>query len=63
MEAHRGRFEVAIFERPFWANGGRPPRDVIQDLGGEPSGNGRGAPKGAKPRRLWPRRRRARSRV
>jgi site-specific DNA recombinase len=48
MEAHRGQFEVAIFERPFRADRGRLLREVVEDLGGGPNGNGQGPPNGAK---------------
>ncbi len=48
MEAHRGRFEVAIFERPFRADRGRLLREVVEDLGGGPNGNGQGPSNGAK---------------
>ena len=33
-DAHKGRFEVALFERPFRADRGRLLREVVEDLGG-----------------------------
>jgi predicted transcriptional regulator len=64
--AHQGRFEVALFERPFRSDRGRLLRELVEDLGGGPKGgNGNGheprkmtrsvaptAP-GAQPGRVW----------
>jgi len=38
--AHKGRFEVALFERPFRADRGRLLREVVEDLGAGSNGNG-----------------------
>lgn len=40
VDAHKGRFEVALFERPFRADRGRLLREVVEDLGGGPNGHG-----------------------
>ena len=39
-KAHTGRFEVALFERPFRANQGRLLREVVENLGAGSNGNG-----------------------
>jgi hypothetical protein len=52
--AHTGRLEVALFERPFRADHSRLLREVVEDLAG---GNGHGASGGQKPGqkgRVWP---------
>jgi hypothetical protein len=43
--AHQGRFEVALFERPFRSDRGRLPRELVEDLGGGAQGR----------QRKWPR--------
>lgn len=49
--AHRGRFEVALFERPFRADRGRLLREVIEDLGASTNGNGHEHPESDTPHR------------
>ena len=39
-KAHTGRFEVALFERPFRVDQGRLLREVVEDLAAGPSGDG-----------------------
>ena len=39
-KAHTGRFEIALFERPFRADQGRLLREVVEDLGVGSNGNG-----------------------
>ena len=47
--AHRGRFEVALFERPFRADRGRLLREVVEDLTASANGNGHQPPQSDTP--------------
>lgn len=42
--AHKGRFEIALFERPFRADRERPLREVVEEIAGEAAGNGDDTP-------------------
>jgi hypothetical protein len=48
--AHKGRFEVALFERPFRADRGRLLREVVEDLRAGSNGNGHKASETHTPR-------------
>jgi len=52
VSAHKGRFEVALFERPFRADHGRLLREVVEDLGAGANGNGHANPERHTPHRL-----------
>jgi len=47
--AHKGRFEVALFERPFRADQGRLLREVVEDLAAGSNGYGQQSPESDTP--------------